>query len=67
MAPTERSREERGDVPVAPFPVVDISGVTTQDEIRERKLREAQESRERLRAATHESNQVVGKKDHHRR
>ena len=38
--------------------------LTTQDEISKRKLREAQETRERFRAATQESKQVVGKKDH---
>ena len=36
----------------------------TQDEKRERKLREAQETRERLRVANQESKQMVGKKDH---
>ena len=35
-----------------------------QDEILKRKLREAQETRERLRVANQESKQMVGKKDH---
>ena len=73
MAPTERSREQRVTFwwrrfLLLTYPVVTASAaqlcLITQDEIRERKLREAQEIRERLRAATRESKQMVGKKDH---
>ena len=65
----------KGNFPVAPIPVADIYLVVaastaqlclmTQDEIRERKLREAQETRNRLRSANQEQ-QVAGRKGKHR-
>ena len=74
VAPVERSHEERVTFRWRRFLLLTYLVVTastaqlclmTQDEIRERKLREAQETRNRLRSANQEQ-QVAGTKGKHR-
>ena len=77
VAPGRRDRKEpsksrKGDFPMRHFLLLTYLVVTastdqlclmTQDEIRERKLREAQETRERLRIVVRETKQNVGTKN----
>ena len=74
VAPVERSHEERVTFRWRRFLLLTYLVVTastaqlclmTQDEIRERKLREAQETRNRLRSANQEQ-QVAGRKGKYR-